>query len=343
MNDTLELGEMLSWRRPAGSKTERKFIKDHLLPLEMNIDKLGNLYKRIDDPKKQRSPVLWSCHTDTVHRMGGKQQLYLRDGLFTVKSKESNCLGADDTAGIWLMTQMIKSKVPGLYVFHRAEEVGGLGSEHIATVGKTLLEDIHFAIAFDRYGTNSIITHQGGLRCCSDDFSKSLSKELGMGHTEDKGGTFTDTANYTDLIPECTNLSVGYDWQHTKKEELDSKYLFELRDAMFDFNYKNLTQSRKPGVVEWDFDFDAYGVGNYQSIWTDEDQSIAEEIRNGMIKDYPASTHSDFEAMTQLVKDNPREIADFLEEYGVNVDEIREMIWRRGGVVRGWSEWRGRH
>ena len=34
----------------------------------------------------------------------------------------------------------------------------------------------------------------------------------------DTGGSFTDTANYTDIIPECTNLSCGYYNAHTQSE-----------------------------------------------------------------------------------------------------------------------------
>ncbi len=319
MTDIQSIGAMLSYRRPASSRTEKKFIRDHILPLGMNIDKMGNLYKKVGD-----SPVLWSSHTDTVHRTGGKQKLLLSEGKYKVFDTSSNCLGADDTAGVWIMTQMIEANVPGLYVFHRGEEIGGKGSKYIALHNKKILEGIHFAVAFDRYGKTSIITHQAWDRCCSDTFAESLGKELGMGHKGDDGGTFTDTANYTDLIAECTNLSVGYQSQHCATETLDVKYLCELRDAMFDFNYKNLTESRKPGEKErkkWT-PREYYGEGWWGDFWDDQQPRSS----GGVLSTY--------ERLVTLIKDNPREIADWIEECGSDFDEVRYAVWQRGGIVR---------
>src|SRR5579864_6491645 len=90
---------MLSFRRPAGSRSERKFISKFIWPLGVETDRKGNLFKRIGT-----APIMWSSHTDSVHRMGGLQDL-IRVGDFGIgvstKSK-SNCLGADDAAGVWL-------------------------------------------------------------------------------------------------------------------------------------------------------------------------------------------------------------------------------------------------
>ncbi len=38
-------------------------------------------------------------------------------------------------------------------------------------------------------------------------------------------GSFTDSANYTTLIAECTNVSVGYFSQHTSRERFDLEWL----------------------------------------------------------------------------------------------------------------------
>lgn len=43
----------------------------------------------------------------------------------------SNCLGADCTAGVWLILEMIKAQVPGVYVIHNDEEIGRIGAELI--------------------------------------------------------------------------------------------------------------------------------------------------------------------------------------------------------------------
>lgn len=431
-NDVQSLGAMLRYRRPAGSRTEAQFIKQHLLPLGVKFDGYGNLWRKIGD-----SPVLWSSHTDTVHRWAGKQKVLYSEGKFKVFDESSNCLGADDTAGVWIMAQMIEAGVPGLYVFHRAEECGGGGSEHFVKHNKETLKGIEFAIAFDRAGKDSIITHQGWKRCCSEDFSSSFAKEIGMAHKSDDGGTFTDTANYVDDVGECTNLSVGYRGQHSKTEELDAKYLFELRDAMFDFNYKNLTSKRKAGETEWKYSsgyghwYEDYYGGEYvqprgtnyprgtqvddprsyvmntnegrfykngkgewvhEDVWgRPEDRISGYMNRNGVLVPVDASgnvvpggkvielkkngstgttakelradeecagdtvgtstrtsgakgIHGGFERLVNLIKDNPREVADFMEESGVTADDLGFAIYQRGGVLRSpasVSSWRG--
>lgn len=256
-----ELLDMLSYRRPAGSRTERKFIREHLVPLGVEPDLFGNLILRIG-----AAPVLWSSHTDTVHRQGGNQILGQSKGLLCVYDKNSNCLGADDTAGVWLMAQMIREQVPGLYVFHRQEESGGVGSSHIAYDTPELLDGIECAIAFDRRGTDSIITHQGG-RCCSDVFADALSAEIGLGFSPDSGGIFTDTANYVDLIPECTNVSVGYHNEHSRAETLDSEHLFRLLDSVLRVNMDSLPIVRAAGATEDDKWADRWAPGWSLNSW----------------------------------------------------------------------------
>jgi hypothetical protein len=302
-----ELITMLSTRRPAWSRTERAFITKHLEPLGLSSDSFGNLYKRIGS-----APVLWSCHTDTVHTQGGSQVLSIAADIVQVADKGSNCLGADDTAGMWLMMEMIRAEKPGLYLFHRAEEIGGKGSEFIATETPEILDGIQFAIAFDRRGTGSIITHQWGGRCCSEEFAATLSAGLGLGHTSDATGSFTDTANYTDLVGECTNVSVGYSNEHSRQECLDLSYLMRLRSALLCLDVSTLVQARQAG----DYEPDADDLG-----WLED--AFDQEPRG-------RSCHT----LSSLVRDHPDEIADWLEASGISVEDLEDAIYQRGGVVR---------
>lgn len=305
-----ELLEMLTYRRPAWSRTERKFINRFIVPLGVCEDAFGNLYKRIGT-----APVLYSCHTDTVHMESGRQRVRVSKGIVVQDDARSNCLGADDTAGAWLMMEMIRADQPGLYVFHRAEEVGGKGSEFIAGQTPELLAGIDCAIAFDRRGHTSIITHQGG-RCCSDAFAKSLARALGMGHVTDSGGMFTDTANYTGLIGECTNVSVGYMNEHTKRETLDLTYMEHLHKALLALDVTELVSARGAGEADPD-DYD-YSKG-WPGHFDDDDQMpIGQTTR----------------VLAALVRDHPDEVADWLEEYGITPDEIATAIYMRGGVLR---------
>lgn len=242
-----ELFTILSIMRPHESGMEAKFINRFIAPLEPVRDECGNFWVRIGT-----APVLWSCHIDTVHSYGGINPVKMNDdGLIKIHPKSlANCLGADDGSGVWLMLQMIRAKRPGLYIFHRGEECGGIGSRYIAKHYAKRLEGIEAAIAFDRKDTGSIITHQWGGRCCSEDFSASLSKAIGLDMKSDSTGSFTDTASYTDLIGECTNVSVGYKWQHGKSEEQDLPFLLGLLDRMLDVDVKDLVYKRRPGEKE---------------------------------------------------------------------------------------------
>lgn len=247
MNHVEAMATMLRYRRPHRSKTERKFIQRFLASLgNLQYDKYGNRYIRIGN-----APIMYSSHTDTVHGASGLQEIAVKGVQFKLhRSAKSNCLGADNGAGVWLMRELILAKKPGLYIFHRGEECGGLGSRFLVKNTPELVKDIKAAIAFDRRGTKSIITHQFGGRCCSEAFAESMAKELNLGHKSDSGGTFTDTASYTDLIPECTNISVGFQSEHTSRETLDMMYLSELREAMLKYNWENLVIKRKAGEYE---------------------------------------------------------------------------------------------
>ena len=112
----------------------------------------------------------------------------------------------------------LKQIIPGHYVFHFGEEVGGIGSGNLALArGDWLQESFDYAIALDRAGTADIVTHQIGRRTASTAFARSIAGQL-SGRWESAHGTYTDTAEYTDYIPECTNLSVGYGRAHTADE-----------------------------------------------------------------------------------------------------------------------------
>lgn len=255
--------DILRLRRPEGSKTEEEFVAHFLgcIPGMMK-DGYGNHFIVVGD----NPTTMWSCHTDTVSREGGNQNIQWEgDVLKLHNGKPGQSLGADDGAGIWLMLEMLKVSKPGLYIFHRAEECGGLGSEYFAKNHKDELTNIKRAIAFDRKGTNSVITKQRWSRTCSDVFGKALADELnktpGMKYSIDDGGVFTDTANYDDQIPECTNLSAGYYNEHGPKETLDVAHLFRLREAVLSIDFEALPTERDPSEIDTDYGYSNWGQG----------------------------------------------------------------------------------
>lgn len=334
-----EFADMLTYCRPDRSRTEGKFIAKYLFPLGVSFDKKGNIYKQIGD----NPIVLWSSHVDTVHSTKGFQKIeywmHKTTGELHFKVAEkskSSCLGGDDTCGIWLMVQMIRANIPGLYIFHRGEEVGRIGSKWIAEHNKDALKGIKFAIAFDRRGEKSIITYQNSARCCSDEFAKSLGDQLGMGHACDTGGSYTDTASYVDLVAECTNISAGYQDAHCKTEYTNVDYLFRLRDALLKIDVSKLVENRKPGEntrlyqsYSYHSEYENYGWDWYSKNKEDKKDKVARtggltgiELRERYNKDGKLDWFDDYEFDSKIALWFPKDKNSKKKDLGVT------KVWR---------------
>lgn len=295
--------EMLRYKRPAYSKTDDHFCERYLLPLGAKRDGVGNLSVTIGDTPR----VSFSSHTDTVHRSEGRQKLSVsKSGV--VSAKRSECLGADDTAGVWIMREMILREIPGLYLFHRAEEVGCKGSRFIATQTPEILSDIDISVAFDRRGETSVVTHQCGLQCASPQFAESLCESLGMSHSPDDSGMFTDNENYTELVSEIVNVSVGYAGAHSPGESLRTPYLFTLLEAVCGVEWETLPVVRDP---------------LHQAISGYHFETLSE--RSGA------------ERFESLVRDNPDVAVLLLEAYGVDETDFLDELYAECEILP--SEW----
>lgn len=238
--------DMLSFCRPHGTSGDRAFRALYLLNLPgADVDPFDNIHVRIGD-----SAIVWSAHTDTVHRLPGRQDVANRNGILRLARRRDRrsigtCLGADDGAGCFILREMILRGIPGHYVFHYGEESGGIGSGRLARHAPELLAGAKYAIALDRRGTSDVITSQFGGRCASDVFAWSLAAQL-PGRYAPCRGLYTDTAEYTDLIPECTNLSVGYSREHSGSESLDTAHVARLLDALYRLQESDLVVVRDP-------------------------------------------------------------------------------------------------
>ena len=196
MKQLNSLYDICTFTRAANSEGEHRMIAKYIEPIADYEDEYGNFIKHVGGLS---AGVIWSCHTDTVHRnTDSTHQRICVDQAQTRLFKEHNDgmpPGADCGTGVWIML-MIAADVPGTYIFHREEEIGGKGSGWIADNKDNWLSNYSSCIAFDRYGNNSIITHQGMERTCSDEFATELGSILAMGHRPDDGGS-SQTARTT--------------------------------------------------------------------------------------------------------------------------------------------------
>lgn len=281
------LAYILQHCRAHGSKPELEFCVWLTEEIIRRCDKkpeeieLGCLTVSLPTPAGGASTTLFSSHVDTVHHYNSPEtQSILYDPefghIFLDNKGTTNCLGADDGAGVWLMLEMLKAGVPGTYVFHRGEERGCLGANAILTGRRKWLAGFEAAVAFDRPRTDEVITHQGGVRCCSDKYAQALCDQLNdaywIKYSPSDRGVYTDTRVYRTVIPECTNIGVGYENQHSKDELLDYAHLVLLRDAVLKVNWEALPIDRDPLAAPPPSKYNGgYNGGRYSGYYGETD------------------------------------------------------------------------
>jgi len=141
-----------------------------------------------------------------------------------------------------------------------------------------------------------------GGRCASDAFATSMAAQL-AGLRGDSTGSFTDSANYaTALIPECTNLSVGYESAHSPQESLDYFHLIGLRDSLLALDYSKLIVERTPAADDYD---DYWQAGAY-SVKSTDSRIIGKDCRS----------------VYDFCESYPDIVADLLEQYGITLQDL---------------------
>ena len=83
----------------------------------------------------------------------------------------------------------------------------------------------------------------------------------------DPTGVFTDSYNFVDYVPECTNVSVGYFNEHTHDEIQNMTYLERLAKACVAADWNKLTIKRKIG-------FDSEVLEKWSDLIRDLKESI---------------------------------------------------------------------
>ena len=311
------LGRALTTKRDYGSAAESQFVAwlSQRLGGTM-IDAAGNLH--IDTRFDSSHRTMFTAHTDTVHSSGGPNKVHV-DGKFW-RASTGAALGADDGSGCALLAYLIEMGTPGYYVFFRGEECGGIGSKWLSENMASLFDDIDRAIAFDRAGYYDIITHQSGGRCCSDEFAEALAAQLSTSdswYMPCSGGVYTDTAEFTGIIAECTNVSVGYKNQHGDREEQDVEFLWGLAQLCVAAEWDTLPTKRDPKTREKTSRYSAYA--DYDD-WDKLNQTTGKGVYYGTPL---ASSYDDYD-------DDSEELLDVLEmaietgQRGALIDLIAE-------------------
>jgi len=264
-------------------------LKNHL-PTGYQTDNWGNYYLEVG----QGSTTMFTCHLDTASYGGSNPVRHVFEGNF-IKTDGSTILGADDKAGMVVLLYMIKKQIPGIYYFFLGEERGCIGSSDVSENWKSLeiSKRVTKVVSFDRRGTGSIITEQFGGVCCSDEFAKELASRLnsveeGFHFRPDPTGIYTDSAQFIDLVPECTNISVGYYNEHTGSETQNIEFLRKLCQSVVKIDWESLPIKRDPSQ-KWSSDYYHYPVSSYNTDWNDDkffDADVDLELEKEHIKKF---------------------------------------------------------
>lgn len=247
-----------------------------------------------------------------MHSKDGMQLVSVAGDVATTQDPDSSCLGADCTTGVWIILGMVDSGVPGVYVVFAAEESGCVGSRAMANdpppwlvcpvSGEALIQA---CISFDRMGQESIITHQCGMRTSSDTFAVSLSQVLGMSCLRpDPTGVFTDSESFAHIIPECTNVSVGYLAQHTNAESQDLYFADQLLESLINADWGAILIGRDPAE------------SFYPDFYLEDD----------LIPNKGRKATRNIDELELLVRDYPEAIAEMLDSYGITPYDVLQEL-----------------
>jgi hypothetical protein len=278
-------------------------------------DGIGNLH--VDTRLNSSNRTLFVAHVDTVHRKEGPNKIRKTS---THWHADGAALGADDGAGVAMLAHLLHAGVPAYYIFTQGEECGGIGATWLADNWKDGLAEFDRAIAFDRRGIDSVITHQGRGRCCSDAFADALSDALNddmtLMYLPDNTGVYTDTAEFISIIPECTIIHfqaladrvTKIDWD-TLPTDRDPKEVITY-DA-YDYTSWGAWSRKGWGTTSVSADGCGDGGNTYHQLTDDgDDEWMREELRDALYDAMAGSKQWLIELLCESVYPEDPEMAE---------------------------------
>ena len=219
-----------------GSSGHESIIRNHvmkklaILTDEMMVDDYGNILAEVTFGSSSREPsltIMLNGHLDVVDEIEVGREILKCGSVWT---SSSGILGADDRAGVGVILHTLKqlqqmefrTPVKVKIAFTVEEEVGLCGAR---AVSSEFLEDVQAAFVVDRRGRGDIVTGTYGTDFCDELFGAMLALIGNLGDDGDRweptlGGS-SDTRIWAQQGIQSVNLSVGYQHEHTSREELN--------------------------------------------------------------------------------------------------------------------------
>ena len=252
----------------------REYVTTHIPEAEVRMDRLGNLYIKVDRfnglkfQEFNGYPTL-ACHLDQVQALHSddfevKQEDDILYG-WSEQNQRREGLGADDKNGIFICLRCLE-ECPRLKVYMAVgEEKGCIGSNR---ADMSFFEDSLYVLEPDCKGGEELHTNLKGIPCASPEFEQALHETWvasftppfggdGGGLTPGKGSDiFALTLNGIGVS--CANIPAGYHLPHKDDEytviaELEHTLAFirhfvTNEHRRFPHTYKTYTQQMIEGT-----------------------------------------------------------------------------------------------
>lgn len=166
-------------------------------------------------------PIALIAHLDTVFKYPATE-IYYDPQARVIWSPDG--LGADDRAGVFAIIKILQDNLRPSIIFTTNEEMGGLGAKKLAST-PCPIPDLRFLIELDRRGKNDCVFYQ-----CANTAFETFVQSFGF---RKQMGSFSDISFLMPKWNICgTNLSVGYNYEHSYSEILNTSYLYKTIDKV---------------------------------------------------------------------------------------------------------------
>jgi hypothetical protein len=167
-------------------------------------------------------PVALVAHMDTVFEHPPTDIYYDTKKNIMISPQG---LGADDRAGVFAITQILKKKFKPTIIFTTDEEKGATGALKLTVDYPAAPTNLNYIIQLDRRGEKDCVFYD----CDNSDFEKYVNSF----------GFETNWGSFSDISVICpawgiagVNLSIGYFHEHTKQEILCIDYTLNTIDRV---------------------------------------------------------------------------------------------------------------
>lgn len=231
---------VLEMPRPAGSRNQalllstlKQWASDLSFTCDVEMIEGAALTWTVPDLQGTVPDLGFACHADTVD-WGESPKRVVFTGTGKYATTDGDCLGADDGAGVWMLCELTRFRVPGRYLFFIDEEIGARGAKSLADRRPDLWPAR--ILEFDRKGEHDVVWNHSTGPSCAESFASSVASlltcaSLGRTFSPSAHGVFTDIS-FAPAHVSAVNISCGYENAHSGSETLNWSFLRDLRDAV---------------------------------------------------------------------------------------------------------------